>query len=112
MAEKLVITSQQLAPAHRVLKLSGTLVLTTIFEFQNIVRADTTPELTLDFSQVPYVDSAGIGALVNAHVSRVKNGRKLALAGVNKRVMDALKITKVDSVFTFLPAEASPERAN
>ena len=52
------------------------------------------------------------GALVNAQVSHTRNGRKLALQGVNTRVTEVLKITRVDNLFTFLPAEASAAGTN
>jgi len=62
----------------------------------------------LDLSSVPYVDSAGIGVLVNGLVSCKNNGRTLVLAGVAERVMTVLKVTKVDQLFQFA---ASSEEA-
>jgi anti-sigma B factor antagonist len=88
-------------PGERVLQLSGPLVLTSFFEFQDIVRADKSAKLVLDFSGVPYIDSAGIGALVGAYVNRQKDARELLLVGVNSRVRTALKVTKVEQFFTF-----------
>jgi len=107
MAEQLSIDDSQLGPDQRVLKLSGALVLTTIFQFQQIVRADSTHSLTIDFSGVTYCDSAGIGALVNAQVSRARSQRELILKGVNSRVMEVLKITRVNELFTFVPADTA-----
>ncbi|MFZ0758524.1 MAG: STAS domain-containing protein [Candidatus Sulfotelmatobacter sp.] len=51
-------------PGQRVLRLTGPLVMTTMFEFQATIRADTSRSLIVDFANVPYVDSADIGALV------------------------------------------------
>ena len=73
-------------PGQRVLILTGPLVLTSMFEFQATVRADQSQTLVIDFTNVPYVDSAGIGALVGAYVTRQNSGRRLALAGVSSRV--------------------------
>ena len=53
-------------PENRILLLNGPLVLTTMFEFQAMVRADKSQTLVIDFTNVPYADSAGIGALVGA----------------------------------------------
>jgi len=86
---------------NRVLTLNGALVLTTVFGFQSTVRADESRSLILDFTKVPYVDSAGIGALVGAYVTRQHGGRKLALVGVSQRVRDALKVTRVEQFFQF-----------
>jgi len=94
----------------RVLRLSGPLVLTNLFEFQATVRADTSRALILDFSAVPLVDSAGIGALVGAYVNRQK-GRSLGLVGVNQRVHQALEVTRVKSFFRFFSTLAEAERA-
>ncbi len=44
---------------------------------------------------MPYIDSAGIGCLVGAHVSRENSGRKLVLVGANERLQTSLKVTKV-----------------
>src|ERR1700677_2831035 len=66
---------------QRILLLSGPLVIATLFDFQAKVRADNSRALIIDFTKVPYVDSAGIGALVGAYVSHQKDGRSLALVG-------------------------------
>jgi anti-sigma B factor antagonist len=55
--------------------------MATIFEFQATVRADISRALIIDLSNVPYVDSAGVGALVGAYVTRQNGGRSLALVG-------------------------------
>ncbi len=54
--------------------LPGPLVLTNMFQFQSLVRADGSQRLIIDFTNVPYVDSAGIGALVGAYVTHNKEG--------------------------------------
>lgn len=96
-------------PEQRVLTLTGALVLTTVFDFQAKVRADQSQSLIIDFSGVPYVDSAGIGALVGAYVTRQNNGRKLALVGVSDRIHNALKTTQVESFFRFFDSIGAAE---
>lgn len=63
-------------PEQRILRLDGALVMTTMFDFQAMVRADKSRSLNIDFTNVPYVDSAGIGALVGAYVTRQQGGTK------------------------------------
>jgi len=94
---------------HRVIRLIGPLVLSNFFEFQSLVRANTSSSLILDLTHVPYIDSAGIGALVGAYVSHQKNGRSLLLVGVTKRVRDALHVTRVEQFFNFHDSLASAE---
>jgi anti-sigma B factor antagonist len=68
-----------------------------------MVRSDDASLLIVDMSDVPYIDSAGIGCLVGAHVSRENAGRKLVVAGAGERLVNALKVTRVDQLFTFAP---------
>ena len=44
---------------HRVLTLTGGLVLPTVFDFQATVRADQSACLIIDFTTVPYTRMAG-----------------------------------------------------
>ncbi|HWY19763.1 MAG TPA: STAS domain-containing protein [Candidatus Acidoferrum sp.] len=96
-------------PEQRILRLHGALVMTTMFEFQATVRADQSRSLIIDFTNVPYVDSAGIGALVGAYVTRQHGGRNLAMVGVSERIHNALKVTHVDQFFSFFDSVAEAE---
>lgn len=98
-------------PGQRILTLNGPLVLTTMFEFQATVRADQSQTLMLDFTNVPYADSAGIGALVGAYVTRQHANRRLALVAVSNRVRDALKVTRVEQFFQFFDSIPAAEQA-
>ena len=95
----------------RIFQLTGPLVLTTLFGFQKKVREDSSRALILDFTAVPLIDSAGIGALVGAYVTRQKDGRSLALVGVNQRTHNALEITRVDGLFHFYDSVADAQQA-
>ena len=86
---------------QRILSLTGPITLGNLFEFQDTVRADTSGVLILEMSGVPYVDSAGIGVMVGAYVSRQRSGRKLSLVGVSDRVRTTLNITQVEQFFQF-----------
>jgi anti-sigma B factor antagonist len=83
----------------RILRLSGPLTIATLYEFQNIVRTNTSASLVIDFTNVPYIDSAGVGALVGAYVRHQKEGHSVTLAGASERVRNTLKVTQVDSFF-------------
>jgi anti-sigma B factor antagonist len=99
-------------PGQRILRLEGALVMTTIFEFQATVRADNSRSLIIDFTNVSYVDSAGIGALVGAYVTRQNGGRSLALVGVSERIHNSLKVTRVEQFFRFFDSVSSAEKAS
>jgi len=98
-------------PGQRVLSLTGALVLTTVFDFQATIRADESRSLIIDFGSVAYVDSAGIGALVGAYVTRQNSGRSLALVGVSDRIHNALKTTQVERFFRFFDSVGAAEQA-
>ena len=91
-----------------VLRLAGPLTISTLFEFQNIVRTSAV-SMVLDMTQVPYIDSAGVGALVGAYVRHNKDGHTLTLAGVNERVRNILKGTRVEQFFSY--SESVPQLA-
>lgn len=90
-------------PGATVLRIRGPLLLGNFFPLQTMVRADAAAVLILDVSNMPYIDSAGIGCLVGAHISRENSGRKLILVGANERLRTSLKVTKVDQLFFMSP---------
>ena len=92
-----------------VLKLVGPLTISTMFGFQNELRAHTAKVLIVDMSEVPYMDSAGLGLIMNSHVSAQDNSRRFLLAGVNERVMALCEMTKVSKVLTCFPSVESAE---
>lgn len=96
-------------PGTRILQLTGPLTLSSLFAFQDAIRTDPPACLILDLSGVPYMDSAGMGAIINGFVSCQRNGRKLIVAGVNDRVMELFRMTKVDGVLTLTATVAEAE---
>jgi len=105
MQEKpLEIEKVEDASGSAVIRLHGPLLLGNFFPLQSMVRSDTSSLLIIDLADMPYIDSAGIGCLVGAHVSREHSGRKLVLVGANERLLTSLKVTKVDNLFTFAPS--------
>jgi|SRR5450755_699723 len=94
---------------ERILRLSGPVLLSNFFEFQSLARASSAPTLILDLTQVPYIDSAGIGALVGAYVNHQKAGRRLALVGVTQRVRNTMQVTHVEQFFPFYDSVAAAQ---
>ena len=90
-------------------KLTGPLLLSNLFDFQNRLRAEKSRGLVIDLTDVPYIDSAGIGVLVNCMVSCKNHERTLVLTGVTERVMTVFRITRVDQLFHFADSKADAE---
>jgi anti-sigma B factor antagonist len=93
----------------RILQFEGPLTLSNLFLFQGELRKETAPLVVLDLTGVPYMDSAGMGALINYHISCQKNSRKLVLAGVNERVLTLLQLTNTDKLLHMVPTAADAE---
>jgi len=56
-------------------------------------------KVLLNLGDVSYVDSAGLGEIVQSYATVTKNGGKLKLLNVTKRIKDLLPITKLLTVF-------------
>ena len=63
--------------------------------------------LLINLAAVPYMDSAGLGALVQSLATVSNHGGKLSLVSVTDRLRDLLVITKLLTVFTCYESEAA-----
>lgn len=64
-------------------------------------------KLLLDLGGVSYVDSAGLGQLVQIHTTASHGGGKLKLVNVTKRLKDLLVVTKLVTVFDTYESESA-----
>src|SRR5262249_35103680 len=94
-----------------ILKLVGPLTISTMFGFQNELRAVKAEVLIIDLSETPYMDSAGLGFLMNSHVSAQDQGKKMLLAGVNDRVKSLFEMTRVHGVLVSYPSVSDAEES-
>jgi anti-sigma B factor antagonist len=94
--------------AVRVLRPSGPITLQNFTTLQAEFIKLQVPVTILDLSKVPHMDSAGLGAILKYYVAAQKRGHKLILAGVNDRVLDLFKLTRVNSL---IPLAATVEQA-
>jgi anti-sigma B factor antagonist len=91
------------AEDQRILLLKGPITIETTPQFERAVRSESADTVILDFSDVPYIDSVGLGSLVATYVSHQKSGRCLVLTGVKPRVSKIMEITKVKDFFVTFP---------
>jgi anti-anti-sigma factor len=61
--------------------------------------AALTYKIVLDLSNVTYVDSSGLGALLAVWTAAINKGCELEMANLNPRVEKLVEITKLDTVF-------------
>ena len=57
----------------------------------------------VELSQVSYIDSSGIAALVEGFQNARGKGQKFALVGASKPVMAVLQLARLDKVFPLFP---------
>jgi len=81
-----------------------------LFAFQEFAHSDQSATLILDMSGVPYIDSAGLGSLIAAYVSRERENRKLVLTSVNERVKTVMTVSGVQDLFAVYPTIADAEK--
>lgn len=96
----------------QILSLSGPFTLGNMFQLQRALQELRPPYLIFDISKVPYMDSAGLGLLVNFYVAAQKNGRKMAVVGTTSRIMALFEMTKVDSLMKLYPTVEDAEAAS
>jgi anti-anti-sigma factor len=94
-----------------ILSLTGPFTLGNMFGLQRALQDMKPPYLIFDISKVPYMDSAGLGLLVNFYVAAQKNGRKMAVTGTSPRIMTLFEMTKVDSILKIYPSVEDAEKA-
>ncbi len=92
-----------------ILKLAGPVTLTTMFPLQAELRSLAPQVLILDLTEVPYIDSAGIGLLPTYLISAQNEGRTLLLAGLNHRVEAILGHTNIDTMIKTFPTVEAAE---
>ena len=63
-------------------------------------------QLLLNLDGVPYIDSAGLGEIVRTYTTVSRQGGKLKLLNLTKRIEDLLSITKLLTVFEVYENEA------
>jgi anti-anti-sigma factor len=104
MYAKLTFSSQRVGSnGVVVLKAVGPITLENIGPFQRELAANRPPVMIFDLSEVPYIDSSGVGVLISYYSNGQKEGRRMALAGLNERVTALLKLTKVLTLLTSYP---------
>jgi anti-sigma B factor antagonist len=84
-----------------VITVSGSLTLGTSLkvldsQIQNLIDGGLL-HLVLDISAVDYVDSAGLGLLIHTYGRLNEKKGTIALNGVQPRVADLLRLTKLDT---------------
>ena len=95
----------------RIFRLHGPITLGSMFEFQKALTESPAKVTIVDFTESPYMDSAGLGILLNYYVSGKRHGRILRLTGVNYRIAALLELTGAHKLVNTYDSVAEAEAA-
>ena len=112
--EQLMELATQTEDELRVVSVQGSRIDAAVaIEFKDAMREETDggPDLiVLDLSNVEFIDSSGLGAIVAA-MKNLGQDRRLALAGLTPTVARVFQLTRMDSIFSVFPTLESAIRA-
>jgi anti-sigma B factor antagonist len=88
-------------PEEILVRCSGRIISSTSGGFQTKIRGLILESkcVVLDLTDVNYIDSSGLGALVSVYMSAKRRGRELKLINLSRRLQELFRITKLSSVF-------------
>jgi anti-sigma B factor antagonist len=88
-------------PEETIVHCSGKITSSTTALLQSTVRAliPETESVVLDLTDVSYMDSSGLGAIVGLYLSAKRQHCALKLINLNQRLKELFRLTKLSSVF-------------
>jgi anti-sigma B factor antagonist len=69
------------------------------------LREEGASKILLNLADVSFIDSSGLGELASAYANTSKAGGQLKLVNIPARILDLLRITKLDTVLTAFSSE-------
>ena len=94
-----------------VVTLDGRIVLgeesTSLREKLKSLIAEGKKKIVLNMANITYIDSAGLGTLVAAHLSAKNQGASVRLSNLGSKFHEVLQITKLLTVFDVYDTEAA-----
>jgi anti-sigma B factor antagonist len=84
-----------------IVRCTGKITSSTAALLQNTVRAliPETESIVLDLTDVSYMDSSGLGAIVGLYLSAKRQHCVLKLINLSQRLKELFRLTKLASVF-------------
>jgi anti-anti-sigma factor len=100
---QLTLNSHEPHPGLKVVLLTGGLTIETVALFNQTLREDPAPILLLNLAELEWLDSAGVGSLVQLMVRRAKAHTSLAIAGLSTRNQAVLQVSQLLRLFSVFP---------
>jgi anti-sigma B factor antagonist len=89
-----------------VMRLNGKLSLETVHNFIQTLRPEPATHLILDLDGVSFLDSAGVGALVQLFVHRRSQGKTFALTRLTKQSSAVIQVAGLNKLLPIHPSVA------
>lgn len=111
-ADTLSIYADDTVEGHILLRVVGVLDAFTVSRFRNVVAELPSPaDLLIDLSRVPFIDSAGLGALIGA-IRRTRHcGGEVSVACGRPTLLRLLATTGFDRIVPIAPSVEEAARA-
>ena len=94
--------------SRMVIRLRGKLSLETVHNFIQTLRPEPAAQLILDLDGVSFLDSAGVGALVQLFVHRRSQGKIFMLTGLSQQSSAVIQVAGLSKL---LPIRTTVEEA-
>ena len=101
-----LVTEDSSRPGLKTVALVGSLSLETVAGFNQSLREEPEQVLILNLEKLEWLDSAGVGALVQLMVRREKTGKKVAITTLSVRNNAVLQVAQVLKIFAVFPTAA------
>ena len=79
-------------------------------EFQEVAKAAGGADILIDFSQIRFIDSSGIGILLKCSQEMKQEPRNLLIHGLNRQLTSVFKLAGLLKVFQVVEEDAARER--
>lgn len=84
--------------------LKGPVEMTLKERIDSLVR-EGQRQILVDLKHLPYLDSTGLGRLIRAHSAVRQAGGRVRLCNVSPKIMELLKLTRLDTVLDIYTSE-------
>lgn len=84
---------------------------TKLRDLIHVLTGEGTKKFVLNLAGTEFIDSYGIGELVRSYSVVRQTGGEMKLAGVNRKVLEVLEISRLNRLFEIYPMEAAALQA-
>ena len=111
MAEIKIETSAGTREGTRILRVSGPFTIESVDAFESVAEILNDPVIIIDLTEVPYMDSTALGAIVSLHRPSQSHQRQYAVVGASERLRTMFRIARVNDILVTYPPSMTRYRS-